>query len=49
MPRASDLRLNAIKLAQDGRVLTATAVAPPLNFVTTEFTSASATLRGSPT
>jgi hypothetical protein len=37
MPRASDLRLNAIKLAQDGRVLTATAVAPPLNFVTTEF------------
>jgi enoyl-CoA hydratase len=37
MPRASDLRLNAIKLAQDGRVLTATAVAPPLDFVTTEF------------
>jgi hypothetical protein len=37
MPRASDLRLNPIKLAQDGRVLTATAVAPPLNFVTTEF------------
>jgi enoyl-CoA hydratase/carnithine racemase len=37
MPRASDLRLNAIKLAQDGTVLTATAVAPPLNFVTTEF------------
>jgi len=37
MPRAFDLRLNAIKLAQDGRVLTATAVAPPLNFVTTEF------------
>src|SRR5438094_10208010 len=37
MPRAFDLRLAAIKLAQDGRVLTATAVAPPLNFVTTEF------------
>src|SRR5947208_7249557 len=37
MPRAFDLRLNAIKLAQDGRVLTAAAVAPPLNFVTTEF------------
>jgi hypothetical protein len=37
MPRAVDLRLDAIKLAQDRRVLTATAVAPPLNFVTTEF------------
>ena len=37
MPRAVDLRLDAIELAQDGRVLTATAVAPPLNFVTTEF------------
>ncbi len=36
MARAVDLRLDAIKLAQDGRVLTATAVAPPLNFVTTE-------------
>jgi len=37
MPRAVDLRLDAIELAQDRRVLTATAVAPPLNFVTTEF------------
>ena len=36
MARAVDLRLDAMKLAQDGRVLTATAVAPPLNFVTTE-------------
>ncbi len=36
MLRACDLRLDAIKLAQDGRVLTATAVAPPLNFFTTE-------------
>jgi len=35
MARAVDLRLDAMKLAQDGRVLTATAVAPPLNFVTT--------------
>ena len=37
MSRAVDLRLDAIELAQDRRVLTATAVAPPLNFVTTEF------------
>ena len=37
MPRAVDLRLGAIELAPDGRVLTAAAVAPPLNFVTTEF------------
>jgi hypothetical protein len=37
MPRAVDLRLDAIQVAQDGRVLTGTAVAPPLNFVTTDF------------
>ena len=36
MPRAVDLRLDAIELAQHRRVLTATAVAPPLNFVTTK-------------
>jgi enoyl-CoA hydratase len=37
MSRAVDLRLDAIELSQDGRVLTAAAVAPPLNFVTTKF------------
>ncbi|WP_431965841.1 enoyl-CoA hydratase/isomerase family protein [Nocardia sp. bgisy134] len=37
MSRAADLRLDTIDLTQDGRVLTARAVAPPLNFVTTEF------------
>src|SRR5207249_10174286 len=36
MARAVELRLDAMRLAQDGRVLTATAVAPPLSFVTTE-------------
>ena len=37
MSRAVDLRLDTIELTQDGRVLTAAAVAPPLNFVTTKF------------
>ncbi|WP_330255588.1 hypothetical protein OG874_14115 [Nocardia sp. NBC_00565] len=34
MPRATELDLETIDLAQSGRVLTATIVAPPLNFVT---------------
>ena len=37
MSRAVDLRLDVIELSQDGKVLTATVVAPPLNFVTTTF------------
>ena len=37
MPRAVDLPLDAIELAQDDTVLNVTVVAPPLNVVTTEF------------
>ncbi|MEV0296393.1 enoyl-CoA hydratase/isomerase family protein [Nocardia sp. NPDC050710] len=36
MPRAAELDLPTIDVEQDGRVLTARVVAPPLNFVTTE-------------
>ncbi|MEV0248586.1 enoyl-CoA hydratase-related protein [Nocardia sp. NPDC050712] len=35
MTRAADLALDTIELEQDGRVVTAAIVAPPLNFVTT--------------
>ncbi|MEU8896120.1 enoyl-CoA hydratase-related protein [Nocardia sp. NPDC048505] len=36
MRRAAELALDTFELEQDGRVLTAAVVAPPLNFVTTE-------------